>query len=268
MVRLEQQQFWRNRQAAIFSFGLPLIFVLVFPNLITGDTSSGIPFKNYFVAGMVGVAIVSATYTTLAIALTFQRDLLNLKRLRATPLSPAIIFAGKIASAMIVVTAQIVIMMAIGRFAYDIPLPRNWAAFVAFVLLGSASFSAIGIGVSGLIPNSDSAPPIVQLPYITLQFVSGVFFPLDSSPGWLRVIASVFPLRWLVDGLRAGYLGLDFVHGFTAVASNGDRHYFPDRVSGLDAFTSQWAGILVLVLWLIVGVLVALRWFKWEKRSR
>ena len=262
-VRLEQRLFWRNKQAAIFSFALPLIFVVVFPNLISGDANPGLPFKNYFVAGMVGVAIVSATYTTMAIALTFQRDLLNLKRLRATPLSPSIIFAGKIASAGIVVLIQLIIMLGVGRVFYDIRLPANWLTFVVFVVIGSCSFSAIGIGLSGLIPNSDSAPAIVQLPYITLQFISGVFFPLNSSPDWLRYLASVFPLRWLVDGLRAGYLGLDFVHG-TQVRGR----FMPNRVGTWSSLTSQWVGLLVLTGWAVVGVLVALRWFKWEKRSR
>ena len=263
LVRLEQRTFWRNRQAAIFAFGLPLIFVAIFPSLFSDSAHPGTPFKAYFVAGMVGVAIVSATYTTMAISLTFQRDLLNLKRLRATPLTPSIIFAAKIASAEIVVVAQLVTMLSLGRIAYDIRLPINWLTFLVFVIIGSASFAAIGIGLCGLIPNSDSAPAIVQLPYITLQFISGVFFPLNSGPNWLRYVASVFPLRWLVDGLRAGYLGLDFVHG-----ERISGEFIPNRVAGLTSLTSQWAGLVVIIAWTILGVLVALRWFKWERRTR
>jgi ABC-2 type transport system permease protein len=130
------------------------------------------------------------------------------------------------------------------------------------VLVGMAAFSLMGIGYTAFIPNADSAPAIVQLPYLVLQFISGVFFPFRLMPGWLQVVASIFPLRWLVDGIRAGYLGLDYL---PAQAASGDST--PERVSGLAALTSQWPGLLIMGLWGAAGLVVALRRFRWEKRQ-
>jgi ABC-2 type transport system permease protein len=125
VIRLEQKSFWRNKQSAMFSFAMPLLFVLIFPNIIQGDAGGDVSFQSYFVAGMIGISLVSATFTTLAISVAFQRDLLTLKRLRGTPLTPLMIFGGKVASSAITVAIQIVIIITIGRVAYDIPLPQN-----------------------------------------------------------------------------------------------------------------------------------------------
>jgi len=261
VVRLEQKSFWRNKQSAIFSFGMPLLFVLIFPNLIGGDSGPGVPYKSYFVAGMIAVSLVSSTFATLAISVTFQRDLLVLKRLRGTPLTPLMLFFGKVSSAAISVVIQVVIILGIGRIAYQIPMPVNWFTFVLFILLGIVTFSLLGLAYTGFIPNGDSAPALVQLPYLVLQFISGIFFPFEAMPVWLQHVASLFPLRWLADGLRAGYLGLDFLHGQSV---NGT--YVPKPVSGVESLTSQWLGLLVLVAWGAAGLIVGLRKFRWEKR--
>jgi ABC-2 type transport system permease protein len=80
-LRLEQRNFWRNRQSASFSFGFPIMIVLFLGGLFHDNGTAGAGgalFKSYFVAGMVGVAIMSATFVNLAVSLTVQRDLLIL----------------------------------------------------------------------------------------------------------------------------------------------------------------------------------------------
>src|ERR1700682_482003 len=95
--RLQQRLFWRNRQSAVFSFGLPVLFVILFGLLFRGNGTvgtGGVPYTSYFVAGMIGISLLSATFANLAITLSFQRDQLILKRLRGTPLGPVNIFGG------------------------------------------------------------------------------------------------------------------------------------------------------------------------------
>jgi ABC-2 type transport system permease protein len=262
VVRLEQKSFWRNKQSAVFSFAMPLLFVLILPNVIDGNAGRGVSFKSYFVAGMIAISLVSSTYTTLAISVSFQRDLLTLKRLRGTPLTPLMLFFGKVASSAITVVIQVAIILGIGRLAYGIPLPRNWLTLIVFILLGIVSFSLIGLAYTAFIPNGDSAPALVQLPYLVLQFISGVFFPFQAMPTWLQHFASLFPLRWLADGLRAGYLGTDYLNGRSVGGV-----YIPKPVSGVDALVSQWPGLLMLTLWGALALVVGLRMFKWEKRA-
>jgi ABC-2 type transport system permease protein len=267
-VRLEQKSFWRNRQAAVFAFALPLLLLVLFGSLFNGTFAPGTPFREYFVAGMLGVALMSATFTTLAMNLTFHRDLLVLKRFRGTPITPGVLFAGKVASCIVVVLIQTAFVLVVGRVFYDVAFPQNWLAFLIFLVAGIVVFSVLGIAFTVLIPNADSAPAVVQLPFLVLQFISGIYFNLHESPKFLQWAASVFPLRWLVEGIRVGYLGLDFVHVTKVPDPDGSGSvYIPDHVHGLHAVGTQWLGLLVLGAWLAIGVWAATTKFRWEKRS-
>jgi ABC-2 type transport system permease protein len=161
-----------------------------------------------------------------------------------------------------------VLVLVVGRLFYDVGFPASWLAFVFFTLLGVLVFSTIGIAFTVFIPNADSASAMVQMPFLVLQFASGVFFSIHDTPVALRWIANLFPLRWLLEGLRAGYLGLDFVHVTKAPDPDGSGSvYIPDTVDGFGAITSQWLGIAVMLAWFCAAALVALRHFRWERRA-
>lgn len=260
-LRLEQKLFWRNRQSAAFSFGLPVIFVVLFGLLFQGNSAGatgGVNYTSYFVAGMIGIAVLSATFANLAISLSFQRDTLVLKRLRGTPLGAAPLFAAKVLNAVIVVVIQVVIILVLGRLMYNTPFPRNPLAFVIAVLVGIMVFAMAGIAMTAFIPNADSAPAVVQLPFLVLQFISGVFFSFQQEPQALRIAADIFPLRWLLDALRAGYLGVDYFH---------TRGNVPRPVHGVHAVTAAGPAYLVLAAWMVVFSVIALRRFRWEPRA-
>src|ERR1700730_16440041 len=126
--RLQQRLFWRNRQSAVFSFGLPVLFVVLFGLLFRGNSTSGtggVSYTSYFVAGMIGVSLLSATFANLAMTLSFQRDQLILKRMRGTPLGPGPFFAGIVLNAAVVVVIQVAIILILGRVLYDTPFPKN-----------------------------------------------------------------------------------------------------------------------------------------------
>ena len=273
--RLQQRQFWRNRQSAVFSFGLPVMFVILF-GLLFENTSTvgtgGVSYSSYFVAGMIGVSLLSATFSNLAITLAFQRDQLILKRLRGTPVGRAPIFAGLVLNAVVVVVIQVVIILSLGRALFDTPFPKNPITFVVVILAGIVVFAMAGIGFTGLISNADSASAVVQVPFLILQFISGVFFPYDSEPQFLKTIANIFPLRWFIDAIRAGYLGVNYFdpHEITRIGPPGGKPTtisVPPPVHGWDAFAACGTAFLVMGVWLVVFIVMARRRFRWERRS-
>ena len=272
-LRLEQHNFWRNRQSAAFSFGMPLMLVVLLGGLFKGLAPVGVggaSYVSYFVAGMVGVGLLSATFVNLAISLAFQRDLLVLKRFRGTPLGAGPLFGAKALNAVIVVVLQVAIILAIGRLAYGAAFPKNWPAFLLALVAGVGVFSMAGVAYTAFIANADSAPAVVNLPYLALQFVSGVFFSFQSTPGWLRIVGDAFPLRWLVESLRAGYLGLDYVHTTnvpSALRRTGSLHIRPASVHGLHAITSMAPAYAVMAVWMVVFTIIALTRFRWEPRA-
>jgi len=268
-LRVEQRSFWRNRQAASFSFALPILLVLLFGALFhgIGNVAPGIKFTSYFVSGMIGISVLSSTFNNLSISIAFQRDLLVLKRLRGTPLGAGPLFAAKVLSSVVIVAIQVVIVLVLGRIEFGTILPRNPVAFLVAVLAAIVVFSMGGVAFTAFIPNADSGPAIVQVPFLVLQFISGVFFNFQSEPGWLKVVANVFPVRWSLEAVRAGYLGFDFVHTRTVPALRGGTTQLAPKVHGLGAITHLGSAYGVMGAWLVLFTVIAVRRFRWEPRA-
>ena len=76
---------------------------------------------------------------------------------------------------------------------FGVPLPTHWPAIAAALVLGAASFCALGVGVASLIRNSEAAPSVVQLVLFPLVFISGTYLPIHSAV--LNRIAGALPVR-------------------------------------------------------------------------
>jgi ABC-2 type transport system permease protein len=244
-VRYTNREFWRNPQAAFFTFVFPLMFLVIFASLLGSGTVpiNGVLVNQstYYVAGMSAFAIITACYTNLAISVTFQRDAGILKRSRGTPLPGWGYLSGRVIHAILVALVLVVITAVFGWAFYNASIPTGvtLVRFVVVLLVGSASFCALGLAVTAIIPNADAAPPVVNATILPLLFLSGVFIPLgDDAPAWIQWIGRIFPVKHFADGMQAGFLGTPF----------------------------DWKDTLVVALWGIAGLLLAVRFFSWEPR--
>ena len=73
------------------------------------------------------------------------------------------------------------------------------------MLIGTATFTSLGIGIVRFIPNAESAPAIVNFTILPLTFISGIWFVTDGMPSWLQTIAKIFPVRALADSLQYAF---------------------------------------------------------------
>jgi ABC-2 type transport system permease protein len=237
--------FWRNPASAFFTFVFPLLFLVIFTTLLgNGEVPIGtevIRTSTYYVAAQGAFGLISACFTNIALLIVFARDGGVLKRIRGTPLPPWVFLTARVVHATLIALILVAITVVFGAVFYDASVPTGTALgqFVATLLVGAACFSALGLAVSGLIPNADAGPPIVNAIILPLLFLSGVFIPFDNStPAWVEVVGNVFPVRHLVDAMRDSYLG------FTE--------------------TFAWSDLGVMAIWAVVGVAVASRMFRWE----
>jgi hypothetical protein len=77
-----------------------------------------------------------------------------------------------------------------------------WATFTLAVLLGAATFTAIGVAYTRLVASADSAPALANAAYLPLLFLLGAWFPISGLPYWLASLADAFPLAPMLDGMR------------------------------------------------------------------
>jgi ABC-2 type transport system permease protein len=239
-VRYEQLSFWRNPQSAFFTFVFPVVIIIVFGALFGGGGRSsyfnGLSALQYYVPTIAAVSVLSACYSQLAIVLAMRRQNGILKRVRATPLPAWTYFLGLLAHCIVVSAVDVALIVVVGDL-FGVPLPTHWPALALALVLGAASFCALGVAVASLIRNSEAAPAVVQLVLFPLLFISGTYMPIHSAV--LNRITGALPVRPFNQALLGPFA----------------QH------SGFD-----WKSLGVLAAWGAAGAIIAIRRFRWDPR--
>jgi ABC-2 type transport system permease protein len=248
-LRYDLLAFARNSQARFFTLALPVAFLLIFATVFR-DKAVPVPggvihTSVYYVPGIIALGIIQAAVSNLAISVIAQREGGILKRRRATPVSAAVLITSRALTAVTVSLVMTGLLAAIGWLAYGAHLPAGHAAALAItVLVGAASFAAIGFALTTLIRGADSAQPTIAALTLPLYFISGIFLATTLLPHWLLNVASVFPVRPFQQALLSAYNPYSAGTGF----------------AGHD--------LLIIAAWGIAGLLIAIRRFRWIPQSR
>ena len=254
-VRYTNKAFWRNPASAFFTFAFPLMFLVIFTVLFGNETrclthsangrcSLSVTTSSFYVASITAFSVITACYTNIAISVSFSRDNGVLKRMRGTPLPSWAYLFGRIVHAVFVAVLLVIICALFGALFYNAEVPvRSLPAFLLTLAVGAASFCALGLAITSIIPNADAAPAVVNASILPLLFISDIFIPLrDDAPPWLIAVAKVFPVRHFVDAMLASY--------------------FP--IPGQSSLRA--ADLLFVGAWGLAGLLLATRFFSWEPR--
>jgi ABC-2 type transport system permease protein len=201
---------------------------------------------------MIAAGLFASSFQNLGISIPIERDSGALKRLAGTPMPPSAYFVGKIVLVAVVATVQQVLLLAVGVLFYGLDLPTEgsrWLTYLWVSVLGISACTMFGIAITSFVKNGRTAPAVISPIAIVLQFISGVFFVFAVLPQWMQTIASFFPLKWMTQGMRSVFL--------------------PDNYQAQEPAGSWEHGriALVLGLWLVGGLLVAVRTFRWRNKA-
>jgi ABC-2 type transport system permease protein len=250
---IELKQFFRQKEQVVFTFTFPAVILVLLGSIFNGTfEGTGVTAGQVFAASMAGSGIIATSFLNLGIGVTQDRDDHTLKRLRGAPIPPSAYFIGKIILVMVASIAEVVLLVAVGMVLFDVTLPSGldrWLTFVWVFLLGTVSCSLLGIAVSSIAKSAQAAAAVVNLPYVALQFLSGVYIPISSLPDWMINVGSFFPIKWVAQGFRSVFL--------------------PDSMMSMEAAGSWEHGKTALVLgaWCVIGVVLCLLTFRWTNRK-
>lgn len=252
--RSELRAFAREPAAVGFTVLFPVMMLVLFGSIFQGRIEdTDVTYSQLYVAGIIASSLMSVGFTSLAIGITAEREEGMLKRLAGTPMPKAAYFLGKIGLVLVIGLVEVAVLFAIGATLFDLTVPTDpmrWLTFGWVFLLGAGAATLLGIAAGGLIGSAKAAPAILNVPFVALQFVSGVFIPESQLPSSVRAVASLFPLRWLCKGMRSVFLPESFA---TVEVGGGWQH---GRVAA------------ALALWCALGAVLALRTFRWVGRER
>ena len=249
---LEIKQFVRRRDQVIFTFAFPVVFLALFASIFSGQVeNAGITASQLYAAGMIAAGIMSVSFQSLGISIAIERDEKVLRRLRGTPMPPAAYFLGKVWLVLATGVAETAVLLLFGATLFDLDLPTTaakWLEFSWIFVLGITGCALLGIAISSLPKSGRSASSVVVLPFLVLQFISGVYIPVGTVPGWLLDISALFPLKWMCQGFRGVFL--------------------PQSAAVLEQAGNWEFGRIALVLgaWCIGGLVLCLLTFRWKSR--
>jgi ABC-2 type transport system permease protein len=248
---LEIRLFFRQRESVVFTFSLPVILLLLFGQIFHGEIGrTGVDFRQYFIAGIIASGVMSTTFVNLGVGIATDRGDGTLRRLAGTPATAASYFTGKAIAALAISLLEVAIMLAVAAGLLGLHLPASpgrWLTFAWVLALGAVTCSLLGIAASCIARSPRSASAVLNLPYLVLSFISGVYFVFSRLPHGLQQVAALFPLKWLCQGLRSAFL--------------------PDSVLAAEPVHGWEHGRIALVLgaWLVASFVVCVRMFRWQR---
>nr|WP_062337271.1 ABC transporter permease [Herbidospora sakaeratensis] len=232
--RLTQRLFWRTPVSIWVALGFPVLFAWLLP--------LAVPNPERLIVGVIVMGAGLLGFATLLESFVVKRQQLILKRLRGTELPETAIFGGEILTVVSIGLVQLVAIVAVANGVHGLPLPANPALLLVTMLLGLAVFAAMGVAVSGRTP-STGAIIAVSLPFHLLTMgLSGFAIPFSAFPDWALTVNGFLPFARVAEGVSLSY-------------------FDPD--AGIPELGAGW---LVLIVWSVLSLLAARRWFRWEPR--
>lgn len=200
--------------------------------------SRDLGYIDFLVPGIVGMTVMQLGLFGVAFGFVQLKRTGALRRLFATPTSPAYFLSAQVASRLVLGYVQVAILIGIGIW-FGLQMFGSWLVLAVIVGLALLIFLAVGFGVAGWAKNEDQAAPVANLISLPMLFLSGVFFPRDAMPEFLRGITQYMPLTYVNEALRG-------------VMNDG---------AGLLDLGPQLLGMGV---WAVITFVIAVRLFTWE----
>ncbi|MFZ2628912.1 MAG: ABC transporter permease [Rugosibacter sp.] len=197
----------------------PVLWLVVFGQVlaqIRGIHTGQLSYLAFITPGILAQSVLfSAIFY--GIAIIWERDLGVVQKLLASPACRSSLVFGKAVAAGFRGLVQAVVIYFIALIMHvSLRLdPLAIFAVLASVMLGSGIFATFSLIIACIVKTRERFMGIGQLLTMPMFFASNAIYPLDMMPRWLRVIAQINPLTYLIDALRGLMItGGESVHGY------------------------------------------------------
>ncbi|MFC2035362.1 ABC transporter permease [Chloroflexota bacterium] len=193
---------------------------------------------DYLVPGILAMSVLFLGLFG-ALPMVEWREKQVLKRFSATPLNRFTVVASQIIYRLVLAVAQASIIIIVAGLVFNVEVVGNWFMLFGLVILGTLTMVSIGYLAVSRARTVEGAMPIVQLIQFPMLFLSGIFFPVDFMPSFMRPLVAAMPITYLGDALRQ------------VMVDTSPLHPIPMDVA-------------ILTGWLVVSIVLTIRFFRWE----
>ncbi|HEX4682955.1 MAG TPA: ABC transporter permease [Gemmatimonadaceae bacterium] len=200
---------------------------------------AGSRYIDFVIPGLLGMTIMGGGIWGLGFSIVDQRRRNLLKRLVATPMSRAEYLLSYLISRLVLLFIEAGVLLAFAKLIFGVPMRGTVFAVAAITVLASLAFGGLGLLIASRSRTIEGVSGLMNLTMLPMWVLSGVFFSSENFPRAVQPIIKALPLTATNDALRASML----------------------RGIPLNALWPQFA---ILVAWMVVCFVVALRIFRWR----
>ncbi len=197
-TKMEASMTLKRGESLLLTLGIPIVLLVFFAevHILPASTKKPIDFLS---PGILALAVMSTSMVSLGIATGFERSYNVLKRLGTTPLGRPALIASKIAAVLLVEIVQAVILVLVA-LALGWKPSGNAGEAVIVIILGTASFSGIGLFLAGTL-KAEVNLAVANGLYLLLLLMGNMIIPVSRFPSWMATLAKALPAAALSTGL-------------------------------------------------------------------
>lgn len=236
----ELRLYLREPMLVFFTLAFPSILVVILGSVPAFrepiDDLDGLRVIDLYAAIAIVLTLASLGLQAAPMVLATYRERGILRRLATTPARPVALLGAQLVMSLLTAIASVVLVLAIARVFFDVPLPRQPLGFVVAFLFSAGAAFAIGLFIAALARGGKAANTIGTLLFFPAMFFAGLWTPREVFPGVLRTIADFTPLGAAERAVQEALSG-----------------QWP-----------AWGSLTVLVGYMLVFGSAAARLFRWE----
>jgi ABC-2 type transport system permease protein len=240
LTRVELKLFLRERVGPVWGVGFPILLLVIFGSIPSFkqvlDGSGGLTVLDTYVPVLVVMSLALLGFVSLPLTLVSYRERGILRRLGTTPAGPLRVLAAQLIVNFGMAVVTLVVLLAVARLAYGVPLPRQFGGWIVTALFASAVVLAMGLFVASIGSTARAAAAIGNVLFYPMMFFSGLWLPIPAMPEVLQHVSHAFPLGAAWESFQQAALG----------------HWPPVLALG------------TMAAWAVAFGVIAARFFRWE----
>jgi len=174
---------------------LPILYV-------HAGTEASTRWFNQMVPGIIAFSILASGLFAVSGHLTAMKERRTLDRLIVTPMPPVALLAATAVVRLVIVYLSTLITLGISVLVFQLSFSVDWTAYTFLVICSTVGMMGLGTVIALLVRKPSSAGNVANVLAMIMMFLSGIYFPIEFMPRFLRAISLALPLRHLAEAMR------------------------------------------------------------------
>jgi ABC-2 type transport system permease protein len=159
-------------------------------------------YFDFIAPGMMMMTVMMSVMTGLPGAITHEREMGTLDGVMVAPINRLSIILGKTIAQLTRGLLQGFIIMILAMVLFGVTIHGSLLLVIGLLLLGVFSFVGLGVALTSLAKDQETASMMLMAIMFPMMFLSGIFFPVKMMPGFMQTISSFLPLTYASDAMR------------------------------------------------------------------